>query len=70
MMIRWPEKYVKITHVPTGVQFISAEQRTQMKNKEVGMQVIKAKVWARQNLDESKKDVLIRHYWLKDDHFA
>lgn len=45
---------VRITHIPTNITVVCQNERSQMQNKQLAMQILKAKVWKRQEEEHQK----------------
>ncbi len=54
------ETAVQIVHKPTGIRVRSTSQRSQLKNKEMGMQILTSKLEALHNEEEAKKESSVR----------
>jgi len=45
---------VRITHLPTNITVVCQNERSQMQNKQVALQILKSKVWKRQEEERQK----------------
>ena len=52
------ETAVRCRHIPSGIQVLAADSRSQLQNKQLGMERLKAKViaWQTEQLLEQQQD--------------
>jgi len=46
---------VRLTHKPTGIVIVSTQERYQQRNREIALQLLKAKLWEMKQEEEQKK---------------
>ena len=46
---------VRLTHKPTGIVIVSTQERYQARNREIALQLLKAKLWEMKQAEEEKK---------------
>jgi protein subunit release factor A len=63
-MFRSNYNYVRVVHISTGISFVSDQHRSQRRNLNTAMEVIKARLWASKNIDTTEK--LVRSYRIPD----